>query len=48
MRFMVSWKDFWRPELAGKIAMVDPARELIGAVLKYMGTSYHTKGLLTR
>ncbi|KAI3872612.1 hypothetical protein MKW98_025907, partial [Papaver atlanticum] len=34
MRFMVSWKDLWRPELAGKISMVDPARELIGAVLK--------------
>ncbi|KAI3941567.1 hypothetical protein MKW92_033769 [Papaver armeniacum] len=37
------WKDLWRPELAGKISMVDSPREVIGAVLKYMGASYNTK-----
>lgn len=36
------WKDLWRPELAGKISMVDSPREVIGAVLKYMGASYNT------
>ncbi|KAI3904419.1 hypothetical protein MKW98_014599 [Papaver atlanticum] len=39
------WKDLWRPELAGKISMVDSPREVIGAVLKYMGASYNTKDL---
>ncbi|KAM1139608.1 hypothetical protein FF1_039737 [Malus domestica] len=37
------WADLWRPELAGKISMVDSPREVIGAVLKYMGASYNTK-----
>ncbi|CAN1139289.1 Spermidine-binding periplasmic protein SpuE [Linum perenne] len=39
------WADLWRPELAGKIAMVDSPREVIGAVLKYMGASYNTKDI---
>ncbi|KAL8137077.1 hypothetical protein V2J09_003078 [Rumex salicifolius] len=39
------WSDLWRPELAGKIAMVDSPREVIGAVLKYMGASYNTKNI---
>ncbi|KAI3933056.1 hypothetical protein MKW92_005213, partial [Papaver armeniacum] len=45
MRFMMSWKDLWRPELVGKISMVDPLREVIGAILKYMGASYNTKDI---
>ncbi|KAI3933054.1 hypothetical protein MKW92_005211, partial [Papaver armeniacum] len=45
MRFMMSWKDLWRPEVAGKISMVDPPREVIGAILKYMGASYNTKDI---
>lgn len=36
------WKDLWRPELSGKISMIDSPREVIGAVLKYMGSSYNT------
>nr|XP_043628186.1 uncharacterized protein LOC122599699 [Erigeron canadensis] len=36
------WADLWRPDLAGKIAMVDSPREVIGAVLKYLGASYNT------
>ncbi|KAL3329727.1 hypothetical protein AABB24_033874 [Solanum stoloniferum] len=36
------WADLWRPELAGKIAMVDSPREIVGAVLKCMGASYNT------
>ncbi|KAJ4953337.1 hypothetical protein NE237_030169 [Protea cynaroides] len=39
------WKDLWRPELAGKISMVDSPREVVGAVLKYMGASYNTKDI---
>ncbi|GAB2295944.1 hypothetical protein Dimus_030092 [Dionaea muscipula] len=41
------WEDLWRPELAGRIAMVDSAREIVGAVLKYMGASYNTKNIDT-
>nr|GLL48769.1 uncharacterized protein LOC109153154 [Ipomoea trifida] len=37
------WDDLWRPELAGRISMVDSPREIVGAVLKYMGASYNTK-----
>ncbi|XP_077244726.1 putrescine-binding periplasmic protein-like protein isoform X2 [Tasmannia lanceolata] len=39
------WGDLWRPELAGKISMVDAPREVVGAVLKYMGASYNTKNI---
>jgi spermidine/putrescine-binding protein len=37
------WEDLWRPELRGKISMVDSPREVVGAVLKYMGASYNAK-----
>ncbi|BAT75224.1 uncharacterized protein HKW66_Vig0037690 [Vigna angularis] len=36
------WADLWRPDLAGRISMIDSPREVVGAVLKYMGTSYNT------
>ncbi|KAJ4759006.1 Spermidine/putrescine-binding periplasmic protein [Rhynchospora pubera] len=36
------WNDLWRPDLCGKIAMVDSPREIIGATLKYLGGSYNT------
>ncbi|KAH9603530.1 hypothetical protein KSS87_006277 [Heliosperma pusillum] len=39
------WKDLWRPELSGRIAMVDSPREIIGVVLKYMGGSYNTNDI---
>lgn len=39
------WSDLWRPELSGKISMVDSPREIIGAVLKYMGSSYNTTSI---
>lgn len=42
---MQDWSDLWRPELAGKISMVDSPREIIGAVLKYMGASYNTNNI---
>lgn len=41
------WADLWRPELSGKISMVDSPREVIGAVLKYMGASYNTSSFDT-
>ncbi|KAF8412594.1 hypothetical protein HHK36_000563 [Tetracentron sinense] len=42
---MEDWRDLWRPELAGKISMVDSPREIVGAVLKYMGASYNTNDI---
>lgn len=39
------WCDLWRPELAGKISMVDSPREIVGAVLKHMGASYNTRDI---
>ncbi|MFQ6626926.1 hypothetical protein Gotur_006243 [Gossypium turneri] len=39
---MQDWADLWRPELAGRISMVNSPREVVGAVLKYMGASYNT------
>ncbi|KAG9139968.1 hypothetical protein Leryth_010496 [Lithospermum erythrorhizon] len=42
------WEDLWRPELAGKIAMVDSSREVIGVVLKSMGASYNTENIGTQ
>lgn len=39
------WADLWRPELAGRISMVNSPREVIGAVLKYMGASYNTSNM---
>lgn len=42
---MQDWSDLWRPELAGKISMVDSPREIVGAVLKSMGASYNTTNI---
>lgn len=39
------WADLWRPDLTGKISMVDSSREIVGAVLKYMGVSYNTSNI---
>ncbi|XVE65437.1 hypothetical protein DITRI_Ditri07aG0180600 [Diplodiscus trichospermus] len=39
------WADLWRPELAGRISMVNSPREVVGAVLKYMGASYNTRDI---
>ncbi|KAG8382011.1 hypothetical protein BUALT_Bualt05G0032100 [Buddleja alternifolia] len=39
------WSDLWRSELAGKISMVDSPREIVGAVLRYMGASYNTTNI---
>ncbi|KAJ8774231.1 hypothetical protein K2173_009662 [Erythroxylum novogranatense] len=39
------WADLWWPELTGKISMVDSPREVVGAVLKYMGASYNTNNI---
>ncbi|XP_027346134.1 uncharacterized protein LOC113857970 [Abrus precatorius] len=41
------WADLWRPDLAGRISMVDSPREVVGAVLKYMGASYNTNNIDT-
>ncbi|XP_027156889.1 uncharacterized protein LOC113758055 isoform X3 [Coffea eugenioides] len=45
---IVDWADLWRPELAGKISMVDSPREIVGAVLKYMGASYNTHNITSQ
>ncbi|EYU29139.1 hypothetical protein ABFS82_05G120300 [Erythranthe guttata] len=39
------WSDLWSPKLAGKISMVDSPREIVGAVLKYIGASYNTTNI---
>lgn len=39
------WADLWRPDLAGRISMVDSPREVVGAVLKYMGASYNANDI---
>lgn len=39
------WADLWKPELAGRISMIDCPREVVGAVLKYMGASYNTNNI---
>ncbi|MCD8489413.1 MAG: extracellular solute-binding protein [Desertifilum sp.] len=39
------WSDLWRPELAGKISLLDQAREIIGLTLKKLGQSYNTANL---
>ncbi|CAK8561873.1 unnamed protein product [Lathyrus sativus] len=39
------WADLWRPDLSGRISMVDSPREVVGAVLKYMGASYNANDI---
>ena len=39
------WKDLWRPELKGKISLLNQAREVIGLTLKKLGKSYNTKSI---
>ena len=37
-----SWSVFARPDLAGRLAMLDDCREALGAALKYLGHSLNT------
>ncbi|AVQ73936.1 polyamine ABC transporter substrate-binding protein [Microcystis sp. MC19] len=39
------WSDLWRPELTGKIALIDNRREVIGLTLKKLGYSYNSGDL---
>ncbi|WJX93984.1 hypothetical protein P8452_75451 [Trifolium repens] len=39
------WTDLWRPDLAGRISMVNSPRDVVGAVLKYMGASYNVNDI---
>ncbi|GCL52383.1 periplasmic polyamine-binding protein [Microcystis aeruginosa NIES-3804] len=39
------WSDLWRPELTGKIALIDNRREVIGLTLKKLGYSYNSSNL---
>lgn len=39
------WADLWRPELRGRISMLDQPREVIGLTLKKLGASYNTTDL---
>ena len=36
------WADLWRPELQGKISLLDQPREVIGLTLKKLNRSYNT------
>lgn len=35
------WSDLWRPELRGKLTLLDHPREVIGLTLKRLGRSYN-------
>ncbi len=35
------WSDLWRPELRGKVVLLDRPREVIGLALKRLGQSYN-------
>lgn len=39
------WSDLWRPELRGRISLLDQPREVIGLTLKKLGYSYNTTKL---
>lgn len=39
------WEDLWRPELKGRISVLDSYREAIGLSLKYLGRSYNTENI---
>ncbi len=39
------WSDLWRPELQGRISLLDQPREVIGLTLKKLGKSYNTEDL---
>lgn len=39
------WSDLWRPELRGKISLLDSPREVIGLTLKRLGYSYNESDL---
>lgn len=39
------WSDLWRPELRGRISLLDQPREIIGLTLKKLGYSYNTTNL---
>lgn len=39
------WADLWRPELQGRISLLDQPREVIGLTLKKLGESYNTTNL---
>ncbi|MBM0743534.1 extracellular solute-binding protein [Phormidium sp. CLA17] len=41
------WADLWRPELKGRISLLDQSREVIGLTLKKLGKSYNTENLAT-
>ncbi|PZV11896.1 MAG: polyamine ABC transporter substrate-binding protein [Leptolyngbya sp.] len=41
------WTDLWRPELKGRISLLDQPREVIGLTLKKLGKSYNTQDLTT-
>jgi len=41
------WADLWRPELKGRISLLDQPREVIGLTLKKLGKSYNTEDLAT-
>ncbi|XP_024521248.1 uncharacterized protein LOC9632420 isoform X1 [Selaginella moellendorffii] len=39
------WDDLWKPELAGRISMIESTREVVGLVLKSLGASYNARNL---
>lgn len=40
-----NWSDLWRPELQGRISLLDQPREVIGLTLKKLNQSYNLENL---
>lgn len=40
-----NWSDLWRPELRGRISLLDQPREVIGLTLKKLNQSYNLENL---
>ncbi|MFZ5479463.1 MAG: ABC transporter substrate-binding protein [Myxococcota bacterium] len=38
-----AWKDLWRPDLAGKLVLLDDSREMLGIALRVMGKDPNTR-----
>ena len=38
---LTDWSDLWRPELEGRVGLLNQPREVIGMVQKYLGQSYN-------
>lgn len=45
---LTDWTDLWRPQLKGRISLLNQRQEVIGLTLKHLGYSYNTDPLAVR